>query len=78
MRPLIGTHREARAAIGFAAQVDAALEKIKEHPGRFPMTFADCQCCRVQRYPYSVIYYRTNDEAVVLAIAIEEDEALEV
>jgi plasmid stabilization system protein ParE len=61
--------RSTGAAIGFAAEIDSAIEKLAADPGRFPKTFADCQVCMVQRYPYCVIYYHDGDEIVVVAIA---------
>lgn len=61
--------RSTGAAIGFAAEIDAAIEKIAAAPGRFPKTFADCQTCSVKRYPYCVVFYRNDDEIVIVAIA---------
>ena len=61
--------RSTGAAIGFAAEIDAAIEKIAADPGRFPKTFADCQRCSVNRYPYCVVFYRDRDEVVIVAIA---------
>jgi plasmid stabilization system protein ParE len=61
--------RSPRVAIGFAAEVDAAIEKIGADPERFPKTYADCQRCMLNHYPYSVIYYRTFERIVIVAIA---------
>lgn len=61
--------RSSGAAMGFAAEVDAAIEKIAANPGRFPKTFANCQRCSVKRYPYCVVFYRNDIEIVIVAIA---------
>jgi plasmid stabilization system protein ParE len=61
--------RSPGAAMGFAAEVDAAVEQVAADPDRFPRTFAGCQRCSLQRYPYSVVYYRTSSKITVAAIA---------
>lgn len=61
--------RSVGTAIGFATAIDAAIEKISVDPLRFPKTFADCQRCSVERYPYCVIFYQNGDEIVIVAIA---------
>ena len=63
------SERSVGAAIGFASEVDAAIEKIKNDPARFPKTYADCQSCSLGRYPYCVIYYPLPGKVVVLAVA---------
>ena len=62
-------HRSIGAAIGFASEVDAAVELITTYPNRYPGTYAGCQCCALGRYPYLVIYYQTQDKVIVVAIA---------
>jgi plasmid stabilization system protein ParE len=61
--------RSPTAAAGFAAEVDAAIEKISSDPLRFAKTYAGCQYCMLDRYPYSVIYYHKNRRVTVVAIA---------
>jgi len=61
--------RSAGAAIGFAAAIDAAIDKVGVDPHRFPKTFADCRHCSVERYPYCLIFYQNGDEIVIVAIA---------
>jgi plasmid stabilization system protein ParE len=61
--------RSIRAAIGFAAEVEAALRSITSDPNRFARTFAGCQICRVKRYPYGVVYYQSDHAIHVVAIA---------
>lgn len=45
------------------------MARISENPERFPQTFAGCQRCSVERYPYGVIYYQNGDEVVIVAFA---------
>ncbi len=61
--------RSLGAAIGFAAEVDAAVELIAADPARYPRSYGGCQYCALHRYPYLVIYHRTQDKVVVVAIA---------
>ena len=57
------------AAIGFATAVDAAIDLILSDAGRFPRTDADCQYCRLERYPYCVIYRHSARGVTVIAVA---------
>ena len=57
------------AAIGFAPEVDAAINLVAADPSRFPVSYAGCQSCALHRYPYQVIFYRTDDRVIVVAIA---------
>jgi plasmid stabilization system protein ParE len=59
----------AGAAIGFVSEIDAAIEKIAADPGRFARTYAGCQQCLLQRYPYCVVFYQTPAKIVVVAVA---------
>ena len=61
--------RSTGAAIGFAAEIDAAIEKIRADPQRFPKTFAGCQRCSVERYPYCLVFYQNGAEIVIVAFA---------
>lgn len=61
--------RSVGAAIAFAAENDAAIEKFCLDPDRFPKTYAGCQRCPIRRYPYSVVYYQLGDEIIVVAFA---------
>ncbi len=57
------------AVVGFAAAIDEALDRIVADPERFPQTFAGCQYCSVKRYPYCVVYYRSQRGLHAVAIA---------
>ena len=61
--------RSLGAAIGFASEVDVAVELIVSDPDRFPGSYAGCQYCALHHYPYLVIYYWTQDKVVIVAIA---------
>ena len=61
--------RSLAAALGFAAEIDAAIERIGTVPERFPTTYAGCRYCRLVRYPYSVVYYRSTRGLLVVAVA---------
>ena len=67
--------RSPAAALGFASEVDAAIENIVADPERFAKTYAGCRYCSLKRYPFSVIYYSMPGEnpgvrqIIVVAIA---------
>ena len=61
--------RSVGAAVGFASEVDVAVEKISATPGRFPLTYAGCRRYMLKRYPYNVIYYSTDERIFIVAIA---------
>lgn len=61
--------RSTGAAIGFASEIDAAIEQISSDPERFPRTYAGCQRYVLKRYPYSVVYYKMPERIIVVAIA---------
>ncbi len=57
------------AAIGFASALDHAIDKILADPKRFGRTYAKCQYCKLDRYPYCVIYFRADSEITIVAVA---------
>jgi plasmid stabilization system protein ParE len=57
------------AAIGFASALDRVLEKILADPKRFGRTYAGCQYCKLDRYPYCAIYLHSDANVTVVAIA---------
>ena len=54
--------RSPGAALGFASEIDAAIEKIAADPERFAKTYAGCRYCSLKHYPFSVIYYSMPSE----------------
>lgn len=61
--------RSTGAALGFASEIDAAIEKIAADPQRFAKTYAGCQLCSLDRYPYGIVFYRQPERLIVVAIA---------
>ena len=57
------------AAVGFAAALDVALDRILADARGFPYTFAACQYCKLHRYPYQLVFYRMDRGLVVVAVA---------
>jgi toxin ParE1/3/4 len=57
------------AAIGFAAAVDEAIDRVLENPQRFAETYADCRYCLTKRYPFCIIYYVSPQGVHVVAVA---------
>jgi plasmid stabilization system protein ParE len=63
------TDRSNMGALGFTAEVDIALEKIRAHPELFSRTVLNCQSCSLQRYPYCIIFKVSMEQIYILAIA---------
>lgn len=61
--------RSVRAAEGFQAELDRALESIAADPQRFPLCDAQHRYRLVRRYPYHIIYREVREAIVVVAIA---------
>lgn len=61
--------RSVTTAIGFAGEIDVAIDAILATPDRFARTLAGCRSCRLKRYPYCVIYYQMEDVIHVVAVA---------
>ncbi|MFA7387599.1 MAG: type II toxin-antitoxin system RelE/ParE family toxin [Thiohalobacteraceae bacterium] len=63
-------HEERHAGLGtdFAAEINHAIELLKEHPERFPQMHKDVRCVRVRRFPYSVFFRIEPHRIVVLAV----------
>jgi len=61
--------RSQRAAEGFDAEFDKALETIRANPNRFPRCDERHRFYLLDRYPYQVIYREESGEVVVIAVA---------
>lgn len=61
--------RSLRAAEGFDAEFDHALEVISADPQRFPFCDERHRFYMMSRYPYQVIYREQAGEIVVIAVA---------
>ena len=61
--------RSANAAARFAAAVDEALRVVASDPERFAVVAPRHRACRVQGFPFRVIYRIEPECVVVVAIA---------
>lgn len=61
--------RSIGAAIGFAAAVDEAIDKIFSDPDRFPTTVAGCRYCSLHSYPFRIIFRTEASRIVIVAVA---------
>lgn len=61
--------RSPDAAIGFAIEIETALQKIEREPERFATTYAGCRSCSLRKYPYKVVYYQTKSRITIVAVA---------
>jgi plasmid stabilization system protein ParE len=61
--------RSVGAAVGFAAAVEEAMDRIMADPGRFPSTHAGCRYCTLRRYPFRLVFRDEADRLVVVAVA---------
>ncbi len=64
------SERSQRAADGFEAEFDQALEAIAENPDRYPTCDARHCFYLMKRYPFQVIYRQANeDDLLIVAVA---------
>jgi plasmid stabilization system protein ParE len=61
--------RSARAAAGFEAALDVALNRIAEAPEQWELCDDRHHLYILRRYPYSVIYRIEGDDVLVVAVA---------
>ena len=57
-----------RSGLGerFIRAVNARLEQIGNDPLRYAIEFQDIRCANISGFPYYVIYYRVEDDKVVI------------
>lgn len=61
--------KNSEVAERFADAVDAAIDRIAQHPRRWPLK-DDChRICRVIGFPYAIIYREAGEVIVILAVA---------
>lgn len=60
--------RSARAALGFEAAFEQALDSIAFNPNLYPMYDELHRFCWLRRYPYLVIYRVDEDQVRVIAV----------
>lgn len=62
--------RSLRAADGFEAAFEQALESIAAHPERYPLCDDRHRFFLLKRYPFQIIYRRTSEDRwLVVAVA---------
>ncbi len=49
----------------FRAEIEYQLERIMEHPLRFPRMLANVHRAKLRRFPYG-LYFRSHDEAIFI------------
>jgi hypothetical protein len=63
-----------RSRAGFLAEYDRALERIRDHPERWPLyphVPGGFRWCRFRRFPYAMIYELFPNATHVLAVAAD-------
>jgi len=61
--------RSPAAADAFIAELDAALERIADAPERFPVYLHGTRRYLLHRFPYIVVFRRTQSAVHVIAVA---------
>jgi plasmid stabilization system protein ParE len=61
--------RSARAAAGFEAAVEVALQRISDNPEASPLCDERHRFYVLRKYPYSVIYRLVGQDVLVVAVA---------
>jgi toxin ParE1/3/4 len=61
--------RSQRAADGFIAELDAALDAVQRNPARYAPYLHGTQRFLLKRYPYAVVYRELEDLIWIVAVA---------
>ncbi|MGA2232882.1 MAG: type II toxin-antitoxin system RelE/ParE family toxin [Tepidisphaeraceae bacterium] len=63
-------YEQCRAGLGvyFSLEVEAALQRITEAPGRWPILEEDVRRCLTHIFPYGIVYTIGRDSILVLAV----------
>jgi plasmid stabilization system protein ParE len=61
--------RDPRVAGAFVAELEAALDRIAEAPGRWPAHLHGTRRVRLTRFPYLVVYRDEPERILVVAVA---------
>ena len=61
--------RSPAAAEAFVAELDAAIARIVDAPGRFGGYLQGTRRCLMRRFPYIVVYRQTEARVQVVAVA---------
>ena len=52
----------------FLDEIDAAVQRVREHPLRFPIVDEDVRRCNIQRFPYCRYFDILADAIRILAV----------
>lgn len=61
--------REARLGEDFLVQVEKALDQIRRYPRSGPTILGESRRCRLNRFPYNLVYRIEADRIFILALA---------
>ncbi len=62
-------HRNLAVATRFMAELDRAIDKIKDGPDRWPKYLFGARFFKLRRFPYMVIYWEDQASILILAVA---------
>ncbi|HXG66826.1 MAG TPA: type II toxin-antitoxin system RelE/ParE family toxin [Blastocatellia bacterium] len=57
-----------KLADDFVAEVENAITRIQNFPDAWPKFTANARRCRVNRFPYGVVYRASTDEILIVAV----------
>ena len=58
-----------RAAAGFEAAIEVALQRIADTPEQWPLADDRHRLYILRRYPYSIVYRSAGDDVLIVAVA---------
>ncbi|MFQ5800054.1 MAG: type II toxin-antitoxin system RelE/ParE family toxin [Bacteroidota bacterium] len=61
--------RSERAADAFLAELDTAVDRIAEAPGRWPAYLRGTRRFLLRRFPFAVVYRKVGETVQVVAVA---------
>lgn len=62
-------HEVAGLGIKFLEEILRALDLIANHPEAWPQISARTRRCKINRFPFGIIYQNREDEILIVAIA---------
>jgi plasmid stabilization system protein ParE len=61
--------RSLTAASNFESAIHRAIRRIRQHPERWPIYFADFRKYTLHQFPFSIVYRDFSSRVLVLAVA---------
>ena len=52
----------------FAQEVERAIQRILDHPEAWPKVSRMARCCRVERFPFGIVYLILGEELLIVAV----------